>query len=58
MKKTVKELVYGDLLWSELDGQYVRYSKTEPDSMIEVMDRNTLKPMPHLLHPTQVVPQC
>jgi len=51
--KTTK-LTYGNLVWDELDSRYVRVSKIEADGMVEVMDRDSLKALPDLRHPSQL----
>lgn len=53
MEKTVASLVYGDLVKSEVHGQYVRFARMD-GSYIVVMDRNTLVELPDYVHPTQI----
>ncbi len=49
MKTT--ELFYGDLLYSEMHGRFVRVVKVHDESSIEVADRNTMTPLPDYCHP-------
>lgn len=52
-RKTVCELVYGDLVFSTLHGRYVRFVRREGVYVV-VCDRNTLKELPDYCHETQV----
>ncbi len=45
---------YGDLVWDVLDSRYHRVFKVHADGYIELMDRNTLSPLPDYRHPSQV----
>jgi hypothetical protein len=47
-------LSWGDPMWCSLDNTRVRYSKTEYDGMIEVMNNDGTKILPDLRHPSQL----
>jgi hypothetical protein len=53
MTTTTKTLCYGDLLWSEMHGKYVRFLRYD-GSYIVVCDRNTLVELPDHCHPALI----
>jgi len=52
-KKSVSELVYGDLILSTQHGRYVRFLRHQ-GSYVVAMDRDSLKELPDYIHETQI----
>ena len=52
-KTTTDDLVWGDLVYDDLDRRLARFVRREGSAVV-LMDRNTLTELPDWRHPSQV----